>query len=114
MKTEQIIRGATAGLLTLSVLAVSGHALAARSDADGAARYGSRASGSPSRTIVIDNGTRHINVTRLETAALRVSGENTTWTFDTVGTRSFPLSRIIPDAEGVTVYVEESPLYVGN
>lgn len=114
MKTEQIIRGAMASVLTLSVLAAGGHAFAATGDAG--ARYGSKASGSPSRTIVIDNGTRHINVTRLETAALRVGNgdESTTWTFDTLGTRSFPLSRIIPSAEGVTVYVEESPLYRGN
>jgi uncharacterized membrane protein len=43
MKTEQIIRGAMASLLTLSVLAASGQALAAKGDAEkcaGVARAG--------------------------------------------------------------------------
>ena len=78
------------------------------------APYGYPATGTPDRTVVVDPGTRHVNVTRLETVAFRVGNKTATWTFDTFGTRSFPLSKVVPGADGVTVYVEESPLYRGN
>lgn len=109
MKTPHSIRRAMAAVLALGVAAASGQALAA------ADPYGAKSSGTPSRTIMIDAGTRHIDVTRLETVALRLgNGESTVWTFDTLGTTSFPLSMIVPGADGVTVYVRESPLYAGH
>lgn len=109
MKTQQIIHRAMAGVLALGVTAASGQALAA------AAPYGSMTTAAPSRTITIDGNTRHINVMRFETVALRHgNGEHTVWTFDTLGTASFPLSKIVPGTDGVTVYVGESQLYTGN
>ena len=108
MKSERIIRRALAGVLALGVAAASGQALAATSSMS---PYGSMASASPARTIEIGNGTRHITVTRFETVALRANGHDTNWTFDTLNTRSFPLSSIVPGADGITVYVKESPLY---
>lgn len=75
------------------------------------APYGYAATGHPERIIVIDADTRWINVTRFETIELRVNGKSVVWTFDTFGTRPFPLSSVIPGVSGVTVYVEESPLY---
>lgn len=113
METKSIIRRAAASVLALCA-AFGGHAFAARGDADMSGHYGARAAVSPSRTIVVDDGTRHINVTRLETAVVRAGGGSETWTFDTLGTRSFPLSKIVPGVDGVTVFVMESPLYSGN
>jgi hypothetical protein len=110
MKSERIIRRALAGILTLGVAAASGQALAASTGS--ASPHGSMTSAAPFRAIDIGNGTRHINVTRFETVALRSNGHDTNWTFDTLNTRSFPLSSIVPGADGVTVYVMESPLYI--
>lgn len=66
------------------------------------------------RTIVVGKGTRHLNVVQLETVAIRVGDKTVNWTFDALPKRSFPLSAIIPGAEGVTVHVAESPLYSGH
>ena len=75
------------------------------------AAYGYTSSATPSRTIAVNADTRHINVTRLETVALEVGGKTVNWTFDTLGTSSFPLSKLVPGADKVTVYLEESALY---
>jgi hypothetical protein len=75
------------------------------------APHGYAATGSAERTVVIEPGTRWINVTQLETVELRMNGKSVAWTFDTFGTRPFPLSAIVPGARDVTVYAEESPLY---
>lgn len=55
-----------------------------------------------------------MNVTRLETVKINVGGKTVTWTFDTLGSAPFPLARIIPGAEGATVYVAENPAYQGS
>lgn len=78
------------------------------------APYGYASLGTADRTIVIDKNTRSINVTRLETVAIQTGSKSTLWTFDTLGTNSFPLSAVLPEADGVMVYVEESPLYRSN
>ncbi|WP_018988613.1 CzcE family metal-binding protein [Aromatoleum toluclasticum] len=70
--------------------------------------------GAPGRLIVVDKETRYLNVVQLETVAIRVGDRTVNWTFDAFPMRSFPLSKIIPGAEGVTVYVAESPLYRGR
>lgn len=75
------------------------------------ARYGYASSATPVRGVIVDKDTPHINVVRLETVAIRVADKTVNWTFDTLGTASFPLSKIIPGVEGVTVYVTESPMY---
>jgi len=43
-----------------------------------------------------------------------VGGKSITWKFDTFGTAPFPLSRIVPGAEGITVYVAENPANQGG
>ena len=61
--------------------------------------------------MIVNADTRYINVTRLETVALKVGDKTVNWTFDTLGTNSFPLSKVVQGADKVTVYLEESPLY---
>lgn len=79
------------------------------------APYGYAAPGAaPSRLIVVGKETRHLNVEQLETVAIQVDGKTVNWTFDAFPRRSFSLSKIIPGADGVTVYVSESPLYRGH
>jgi len=67
----------------------------------------------PTREIVVGAGDRYINVERLETVTLRFGDKHVDWTFDTLGTQAFDLSKIFPAAKGVTVYVAESQLYDG-
>lgn len=73
------------------------------------AHYGYATSGAAARTVNVDSGTRHLNVTRGEIVQINVGGKTVTWTFDTLGTAPFPLAKVIPGAEGVTVYVAENP-----
>lgn len=76
------------------------------------APYGYVATDAATRTVNIDSTTRYLNVTRFDTVKINVGGKSVTWKFDTLGTPSFPLASIIPEAKGVTVYVAESPLYL--
>lgn len=78
------------------------------------APYGYATTGAPERTVVIDRSTRHLNVVQFETVAIRVGDKTMNWTFDAYPRRNFPLSKIIPGTDGVTVYVEESPMYRGG
>ena len=55
-----------------------------------------------------------LNVTRFETVRLNAGGKSVTWTFDTVGTSPFSLSNVVAGADGVTVYVSESPDRLGG
>jgi len=75
------------------------------------APFGYPVAGGASRTITIDQKTRYLNVARLETVTINAGGKSVTWSFDTLNTRSFPLSHILPGAGNVTVYVSESPQY---
>ena len=75
------------------------------------APLGYAVAGGASRTIMVDQKTRYLNVTRLETVTINAGGKSVTWSFDTLDTRSFPLSHILPGADDVTVYVSESPQY---
>lgn len=78
------------------------------------APYGYASAGPAERVLEIGPGTRYLNVTRLETVRIKRGDTSVVWTFDTLGTKAFPLSKIVPDATGVTVYVKESPLYRGG
>lgn len=78
------------------------------------APYGYATSSAAARVVTIDSGTKYLNVTRLETIRINVGGKSVTWTFDTLGTASFPLAKVIPGTEGVTVYVTENPAYIGG
>ena len=75
------------------------------------APFGYAVAGGASRTITIDPETRYLNVTRLEAVVINAGGKSVTWSFDTLDTRSFPLSHILPGADNLTVYVSESPQY---
>ncbi|GAB5604810.1 CzcE family metal-binding protein [Sideroxyarcus sp. TK5] len=77
------------------------------------APFGYAVDGKADRSIDIGQGTKYLNVTRLETIRINAGGKSVTWKFDTMGTASFPLSNVIPGLNGITVYVEESPLYRG-
>lgn len=92
------------------------HATESRSEptANQLARYGYTSSGAVARVVIVDSSTKYLNVTRLETVQIKVGGKDVTWMFDTLGTAPFPLSKIIPGAEGVTVYVVENPAYIGG
>ena len=78
------------------------------------APYGYATSGKPERVVKLDDHAKYLNVTQLETVQLNFGGKSVTWTFDTLGTGSFPLSKVIPGAEGITVYVAKNPLYRGG
>ena len=78
------------------------------------APYGYATSSAAARVVNIDSGTKYLNVTRLETVRIDVGGKSVTWMFDTLGTAPFPLAKVIPGTEGVTVYVTENPAYSGG
>lgn len=78
------------------------------------APYGYAATGAPERAVVIDSNSRYLNVVQLETVAIRMGGKTVNWTFDAFPGRSFPLSKIIPGADDVTVYVEVNPMWRGG
>ena len=102
-------------VLAVSAISTLGSSAAFAQTEREMAAYGYTSNATPSRTITVNASTRHINVTRLETVALKVGDNKTvTWTFDTLGKNSFPLSKVVPGADQVTVYLEESPLYSGS
>jgi hypothetical protein len=78
------------------------------------APYGYASPGVAAREIKIDSGTRFLNVKQLETVRIDAGGKSTIWTFDTLGTTPFPLSKIVAGADGVTVFVDESPDHQGS
>ena len=75
------------------------------------APYGYATTGAAAREVSINSGTKYLNVTRLEAVKINIDGKSVTWSFDTLGTNAFPLSKIVSGAEGVTVYVAENPSY---
>lgn len=101
-------------VLAVSAISTLGSSAAFAQSEREMAAYGYTSNATHSRTITVNASTRHINVTRLETVALKVGDKTVNWTFDTLGKNSFPLSKIVPGADKVTVYLEESPLYSGS
>lgn len=84
-----------------------------------AADYGTPApAAAGQRTIVLEPGTRHINVTRGETVTIEQAGQRFGWHVDTWGNRSvFALAEIAPTTmavDGIKVYVAGNPLYAGS
>ena len=75
------------------------------------APYGYAATGAAAREISVNSGTKYLNVTRLETVKINVDGKSVIWSFDTLGTKAFPLSKIVSGADDVWVYVAENPYY---
>jgi len=78
------------------------------------APYGYAATKSADREITLTGASTYLNVTRLETVKINVGGKSVVWTFDTLGTAAFPLVKVIPGADGVTVYVAENPAHQGG
>lgn len=78
------------------------------------APYGYATSNAAARVVNVDSSTKYLNVTRLEVIQINVGGKSVTWKFDTLGTAAFPLVKIIPGTEGVTVYVTENLDYIGG
>ena len=78
------------------------------------APFGYVATKNADREVSLPSGGKYLNVTRLETIKINVGGKSVVWTFDTLGTAAFPLSRIVPGADGITVYVTENPAYQGG
>lgn len=76
------------------------------------APHGYESAGTPDRAIKLGTGkTRSVRVHRLETVRI-VDGERSiTWTFDTLGLPLIPLSKLLPGAADITIYVEENPMY---
>ena len=66
------------------------------------------------RVIDLTVPRKAVNVTAGETVEFRLPGHTVVWDFDTLGTPVFALSRIIPDAPTVRVYVAPNPLYSGS
>ena len=73
------------------------------------APYGYATSSAAARVVNIDSTTKYLNVTQLEVIQINVGGKSVIWMFDTLGTVPFPLSKVIPGADGVMVYVEDNP-----
>ena len=78
------------------------------------APYGYAASRNADREVTLSSGSKYLNVTRLETIKINLGGKSVVWTFDTLCTASFPLSKIVSGADGITVYVTENPAYQGG
>lgn len=81
--------------------------------ANAQAPFGYAVDGGADRAVDIGPATKYLNVTRLETIRINAGGKSVTWKFDTLGTPSFPLSKVIPGLDGVAVYVAENPSYRG-
>lgn len=74
--------------------------------------FGHASTAAPERVVNVVRGkTRYVNVKRLETVRITDGVSTVTWTFDTRGLPTFPLAKILPGSSGVTVYVDESPIY---
>ena len=84
-----------------------------KSSAIALAPYGHATAAAPLREVRLADSNGFLNVARLETVRIVTADKTVTWTFDTLGTHAFPLSKILPGADGITVFVSESPLYRG-
>ena len=78
------------------------------------APYGYLTDGQPERIVTLGKDAKYLNVARMETVRINVAGKSVTWNFDTLGTPTFLLSDIIPEAKGIRVYVSENPMYLGG
>ena len=78
------------------------------------APFGYAATKNADREVTLASGSKYLNVTRLETVKINIGGKSVVWTFDTLGTAPFPLSKIVSGADGITVYVTENPVYQGS
>ncbi|SBT09250.1 conserved hypothetical protein [Candidatus Accumulibacter aalborgensis] len=66
------------------------------------------------RVLSVDSGSSYRKGTRLETVQVDLDGRSITWTLDTFGTTSSPLSKNVAVAEGITVHMTEHRAYRGG
>jgi hypothetical protein len=78
------------------------------------APLGHQVSGNASRVIDLTSRRSAINVTAGETVQFNLDGRSVTWNFDTLGTPVFSLTKIVPQAPNLTVYVSPNPLETGS
>lgn len=78
------------------------------------APYGYAMGTSPDREVNLAGNSKYLNVARLETVRINFAGKSVIWKFDTANLTPFNLSKIIPGADSVTVYLSESPTYQGG
>jgi hypothetical protein len=78
------------------------------------APYGYVTSSPAARVANVDSNTLYINVTRGEAVQINVAGKSVTWLFDTLGTPTFSLDKIVPGAGNITVYVAPNPSDAGG
>lgn len=76
--------------------------------------YGYATRVSPDREVNLSSNSKYLNVARLETVRINIAGKSVIWKFDTNNLNQFPLSKIVPGADGITVYLAESPAYQGG
>jgi|GEM_PF-330803 len=105
-----------AAVMLSLVLAVS--AAGAADMAETPAQYGRHAlSANAEREIVIDAGTKWVNVSNGETVRFTKDGKSFTWRFEVLGNESsFHLSQIAPadfKVDGLRVFVAANPTYRG-
>ena len=93
---------------------IPGTAIAAAPGAGRVDPMGHQVDSGATRIIDLTAPRRAVNVTAGETVEFRLPGQTVVWDFDTLGTPTFALSRIIPDAPAVRVYVAPNPLYSGS
>jgi hypothetical protein len=78
------------------------------------APLGHQVSGNASRVIDLTSRRSAINVTAGETVQFNLDGRSVTWNFDTLGTPVFSLTKIVPQAPNLMVYVSRNPLETGS
>jgi hypothetical protein len=93
---------------------IAGTATAAAPGAGRMDPMGHQVDSGATRIIDLTAPRKAVNVTAGETVEFRLTGHTVVWDFDTLGTPTFALSRIIPDAPAVRVYVAPNPLYLGS
>jgi hypothetical protein len=77
------------------------------------APLGHQVSGNSMRVIDLNNQRTAVSVMAGETVQFNLNGRSVTWVFDTVGTPTFRLAQIVPQAPDLMVYVSANPLYKG-
>ncbi|MES2741966.1 MAG: CzcE family metal-binding protein [Pseudomonadota bacterium] len=102
--------------LVCAMLAGAAHAAALKGNS---ADYGASVpAGAAGRVVLVQPGTRAINVTDGETVTINANGNSFTWHVSTYpNVNSFELSKIAPPGvatPGVRVYVAHDPLYTGR
>ncbi len=78
------------------------------------APLGHEVSGNASRVIDLTSRRSAINVTAGETVQFNLDGNSVVWNFDTLGAPTFNLSKIVPQAPNLMVYVSRNPLETGS